>query len=158
MLTLLTQIFQENQQPTPNIVYCLLTFSLFTSKVNVYPMKSRKSILNEMEIFYKEVEHKRKDQKTRLQTDQEFKQKKIFALNKNFNVDMFLTAVRGGKAFVAEQKLRELKKRVFRLKAMEKRLSKKQNLYEIIKNSVENMNSLPSANISKHQMRLKTIH
>ena len=158
MLTLLTQIFHENQQPTPNIVYCLLTFSLFTSKVNVYPMKSRKSILNEMEIFYKEVEHKRKDQKTRLQTDQEFKQKKIFALNKNFNVDMFLTAVRGGKAFVAEQKLRELKKRVFRLKAMEKRLSKKQNLYEIIKNSVENMNSLPSANISKHQMRLKTIH
>ena len=121
-------------------------------------MKSRKSILNEMEIFYKEVEHKRKDQKTRLQTDQEFKQKKIFALNKNFNVDMFLTAVRGGKAFVAEQKLRELKKRVFRLKAMGKRLSKKQNLYEIIKNSVENMNSLPSANISKHQMRLKTIH
>ena len=108
-----------------------------------------------MEIFYKEVKHKGKDQKTRLQTDQEFKQKKIFSLNKKFNVDMFLTAVRGGKAFVAEQKLRELKKRIFRLKAMEKRLSKKQNLYEIIKNSVENLNSLTSAKISKHQMRQK---
>ena len=38
---------------------------------------------------------------------------------------MFLTAVRGGKSFAAEQKLRELKK-IFKLKAIEKRLSKKQ--------------------------------
>ena len=45
----------------------------------------------------------------------EFKQKKIFALNKKYNVDMFSTAVRGGKAFAAEQKLRELKKRLSRL-------------------------------------------
>ena len=125
--------------------YCLLFVDLFTSKVYVYPMKSRKSILNKMEIFYKEVEGKRKGQKTRLQTDQEFKQKKIFDLNKKYNVDMFLTVVRGGKAFAAEQKLRELKKRIFRLKAMKKRLSKKPNPYEIIKKSVDNMNSLPSA-------------
>ena len=34
-----------------------------------------------MEIFYEEVEGKRKGQKTRLETDQEFKQKKIFDLN-----------------------------------------------------------------------------
>ena len=46
--------------------YCLLFVDLFTSKVYVYPMKSRKSILNKMEIFYKEVEGKRKGQKTRL--------------------------------------------------------------------------------------------
>ena len=57
----------------------------------------------------KKVEGKRKGQKTRLQTDQEFKQNKIFDLNKKFNVNMFLTPVRGGKAFAAEQKLRELK-------------------------------------------------
>ena len=97
-----------------------------------------------MEIFYKEVEGKRKGQKIRLQTDQEFKQKKIFDLNKKFNVDMFSTAVKGGNAFAAEQKLRELSKRISRLKAMEKMPSKKQNLYEIIKRFVENMNSLPS--------------
>ena len=88
-------------------------------------MKSRKSTLNKMEIFHKEVEGKRTGQKTRLQTTQEFKQNKIFDLNKKFNVDMFSTAFRGGKAFAAEQKLRELKKRIFRLKAMEKRLLKK---------------------------------
>ena len=68
--------------------YCLLFVDLFTSKVYVYPMKSRKSILNKMEIFYKEVEDKGKGQKTRLQTNQEFKQKKIFDLNKKYNVDM----------------------------------------------------------------------
>ena len=62
-----------------------------------------------MKIFYKEVEGKRKGQKTRLQTYQEFKQRKIYDLNKKYNVDMFSTAVRGGKAFAAEQKLRELK-------------------------------------------------
>ena len=90
--------------------YCLLFVDLLTSKVYVYAMKSRKSILNKIEIFYKEVEGKRKGQKTRLQTDQEFKQKKIFDLNKKYNVDIFLTVVRGGKAFAAEQKLRELKK------------------------------------------------
>ena len=33
---------------------------------------------------------------------------------------MFSTAVRGGKVFAAEQKLRELKKRIARLKGMEK--------------------------------------
>ena len=37
---------------------------------------------------------------------------------------MFSAAVRGGKAFAAEQKLKEVKKTIFRLKAMEKRLSK----------------------------------
>ena len=59
---------------------------------------------------------------------------------------MFSTVVRGGKAFSAKQKLTELETRIFRLKAMEKRLSKKSNSYELIKNSVENINSLPSKN------------
>ena len=72
------------------------------------------------------------------------KQKKIFDLNKKYNVDIFSAAVRGGKAFSVEQKLRELKKRIFRPKAMEISLSKKQILFEMIKKVVENMNSLPS--------------
>ena len=65
-------------------------------------MKSTKSILNKIEIFYKVVENKRKGQKIRLQTDEGLL-KKIFDLNKNNNVDMFSTAVRGGKAFAAEK-------------------------------------------------------
>ena len=46
----------------------------------------------------------------RLQTDQEFKQRKIFELNKKFNVEMYSTNSRGGKAFAAEKIIRELKK------------------------------------------------
>ena len=38
---------------------------------------------------------------------------------------MFSTAVRGSKAFAAEQKIRELKKRIFRFKSLENKLSKK---------------------------------
>ena len=71
--------------------YCLLFVDLFTSNVYVYPMKPRKFITKKMEIFYKEVEEKRKGQKTRLQTDQEFRQKKIFELNKKYNTDVFYT-------------------------------------------------------------------
>ena len=82
-----------------NPKYCSLFVDLFTSKVYVYPMKMRKSIASKMEIFYKEIEAKRKGQKARLQTDHEFKPKKIFDLTKKYNVNMFFTAVRGGKAF-----------------------------------------------------------
>ena len=83
--------------------YCLLFVDLFTSKVYVYPIKLRKSILNQMENFYKDVENKIKGWKMRLPTDQEFKQRKFFDLNKKYNINMFSTAVRGGKAFAAEQ-------------------------------------------------------
>ena len=85
--------------------YCLLLVDLFTSKVYVYGMKNRSLIPLKLEKFYKEVANKRKNKKMRVQTDLQFKQKKIFALNKKYNVDMFSTAVRGGKAFAAEQKL-----------------------------------------------------
>ena len=46
-------------------------------------MKLRKSVLNKIEIFYKDVGNKRKGQKMRLQTEQGFKQRKFFDLNKN---------------------------------------------------------------------------
>ena len=91
--------------------YFLLFVDLFTSKVYVYLMKFRKSIANKIEIFYTEVEEKRRGQKTRIQTDQEFKQNKTFELNKKYNIDIFSTAVRGGKAFAAEQKLSKLRKK-----------------------------------------------
>ena len=45
-----------------------------------------------------------------LQTDLEFKQNQIRKLNDEFNVDMLHTKVRGGKAFAAEEKIRDFKK------------------------------------------------
>ena len=82
----------------------------------------------------------------RLQTDLEFKQKKIFDLNKKYNVEMFSTAVRGGKVFAAEQKLRELKKRVSRLIALQKNSKVKLKSPDLmIQKAVKNMFSLPTA-------------
>ena len=43
----------------------------------------------------------------RLQTDLEFNQNQIKKLNIDFNVEMFHMKVRGGKAFAAEQRIRE---------------------------------------------------
>ena len=48
----------------------------------------------------------------RLQVDNEFQQVKIKDMNDENNVEMFTTSVRGGKAFAAEQKIRELKTRI----------------------------------------------
>ena len=45
-----------------------------------------------------------------MQVDQEFQKNEIKELNKRYNVRMFFTKIRGGKAFAAEQKIRELKK------------------------------------------------
>ena len=76
----------------------------------------------------------------RLQVDNEFQQVKIKDLNEQSNVEMFPIAVRRGKAFTAEQKIRELKSRVAKLNALKMKVtSTKINL-----SSAENMNSAVS--------------
>ena len=72
----------------------------------------------------------------RLQIDNEFQQVKIKSLNDENNVEMFTSSVRGGKAFVAEQKLRELKARVSKLNTQKLRIA----LTKIVQNSALNMN------------------
>ena len=53
-----------------------------------------------------------------LQVGNEFQQVKIKDLNEQNNVEIFTTAVRGGKAFTAEQKMRELKSRIVKINAL----------------------------------------
>ena len=89
--------------------YCLLIVDLFTSKIYVYPMKKRHLLAKKMNLFYNDIEQKRTG-KMKLQTDLEFNQNQIKTLNKKFNVHMFHTKIRGGKAFAVEQKIREFKK------------------------------------------------
>ena len=97
--------------------YALVCVDLFTSKVYVYTLKTKNNLFKKMEEFYKEIDGKRKrNEKMRLQVDLEFQQNKIKELNKKYNVDMFSTKTRGGKAFAAEQKIREFKKILFRIK------------------------------------------
>ena len=100
--------------------YALLAVDLFTSKTYVYPMKSRKLLARKLQLFYDEIEPKR-DGKMTLQTDLEFKQNAIKKLNNEFNVEMFHSKVRGGKAFAAEQKIREFKKLLLKSKRFFKR-------------------------------------
>ena len=91
--------------------YCLLIVDLFTSKIYVYPMKNWSLVAKKLNLFYKDIKSKRMG-KMGLQMDLEFNQNHIKKLNNNFNVEMFQTKVRGGKAFAAEQKIRELKKKL----------------------------------------------
>ena len=83
-------------------------------------MRSRRQIRQKLEQFYNEIKEKRKSKKMKLQVDQEFQQLKIKDLNKQHNVEMFSISLRGGNAFAAEQKIRELKKRIARLNAQKK--------------------------------------
>ena len=80
-------------------------------------MKSRKKILQKVGLFYDDVRNKRKGKGMRLQVDNKVQQVKIKDLNDINNVEMFTFAVRGGKAFPAEQKIRELKTRIAKINA-----------------------------------------
>ena len=75
-----------------------------------------------------------------LQMDLEFNQNKIKQLNKKFDVDMFHTKVRGGKAFAAEQKTREFKKILLRSKRFERSKKNRIRPNQLIKNAAQNMN------------------
>ena len=125
--------------------YALLCVDLFTSKIYVYTMRKRSNLVNKLETFYKEIESKRsKNEKMRLQTDQEFQQNEIKKLNLKYNVEMFSTRIRGGKAFAAEQKIRELKKIIVKTKNTYKLSKKKINSKKIIQKAVENLNKTNS--------------
>ena len=76
----------------------------------------------------------------RLQTDLKFQKNEIKKLNKKYNFDIFSTRVRGGKAFAAEQKIREFKKLLLETKALYKKSKKQIKPNEMIKKVTVNMN------------------
>ena len=126
--------------------YALLCVDLFSSKVYVYTMRTKNNLPKKMEEFYQEIDVKRvQNEKMRLQVDLEFQQNKIKALNQKYNVEMFSSKNRGGKAYAAEQKIREFKKILFRIKTRYKRLKKRLNSAQLIKKAVQNMNNVKSS-------------
>ena len=60
-----------------------------------------------------------------LQTDQELQRNEIKILNSKFNLQMFSMRIRDGKAFAVEQKIRELKKLLFKSKRIQRKSSSK---------------------------------
>ena len=90
-------------------------------------MRSWNQILQKMKLVYDEIKNKRKNKTMRLQVDHEFQQVKIKDLNYQNNVEIITTFVRGGKAFAAEQKIRELKSRISKLNSQKLKLSNQNN-------------------------------
>ena len=133
--------------------YVLVLVDLFSSKIYTFPMRSRKQIREILEQFYEQVKSKRKGKKMKLQVDQEFQQVRIKDLNKQNNVEMFSTSPRGGKAFAAEQKIRELKTRISKLKGQKLKITPK----KIIEISTENMNIQPAKNMVFCLKKLKAV-
>ena len=116
-------------------------------------MKKRSLLAKKIKLFYKDIEQKRAG-RMHLQTDLEFKQNQILKLNDKFIVEMFHTWLRGGKAFAAEQKIREFKKILLRSKRFEKQRGKRIKLNDLIRKAAQNMNETFSA---KYQLAPETI-
>ena len=116
-------------------------------------MKNRSLLLKKLRLFYQDIDKKRTG-RMRLQTDLEFKQNQILKLNDEFNVEMFHTRLRGGKAFAAEQKIREFKKLLLRSKRLEKQIGKRIKPNDLIRKAAENMNETIS---TKYQLAPETI-
>ena len=132
----------------------LVIVGLFLSKIYTYSMKSWKQILRKLRLFYGDVRHKRKGKKMRLQVDNEFQQVKIKDLNGENNVEMFTSSVRGGKAFAAAQKIRELKTRIAKINAQKLKISPS----KIIQNSTLNMNLVKSSKMVYLLRKLNVAH
>ena len=131
-------------RPAVDTKFFLLFVDLFTSKIYTYSMKKINLLAKKMELFCNGIKKKRLG-KMRLQANQEFKQRNIEELNKKFNAEMYSTHLRGGKAFAAEQKIRELKKLFLRSKHIEKFKGKHIKPYELIKKATFNLNNTKSA-------------
>ena len=102
-------------------------------------MKNRSLLAKKSNLFYNNIKQKRTG-KMCMKTDLEFNQNQIKKLNKDFNVEMFHTKLRGGKAFAAEQKVREFKKILLRNKRFEKLEKRKIKPNELLKKTAQNMN------------------
>ena len=114
-------------------------------------MKNRSLLAKKLKIFFEDIEPEMTG-KMHLQTDLEFKQNQIKNVNDEFNVDMFHTKVHGGKAFAAEQKIREFKKILLRSKRFEKISNKRIRPNELIKKAAQKMNQLAPETIEKRNL------
>ena len=56
--------------------YCPVAVDVYSSKIYAYPMKQKDLLTKNLQLFYKDIQSKRKNNKMRLQVDQEF-QKRI---------------------------------------------------------------------------------
>ena len=118
-------------------------------------MKSRKQIRQKLEQFYRDVRRKRKGKKMKLQVDQEFQQVTIKDLNDLNNAEIFSASIRGGKAFAAEQKIRELKTRIAKLASKKMKISQKKKIEMLTANI--NIQSSEKYSFSPEEVETKAL-
>ena len=87
-----------------------------------------------------------KNERIRLQTDLEFQQNEIKTLNEKYNMEIFSSRVLWRKADGAEQKIRELKRLLFKSKEAHKAISTSTrfNPERLIRKATGNMNIIQS--------------
>ena len=88
--------------------YFLLLVNLFNSKICVYPMKNRNLLAKKLELFYTDIQPKRKG-KMRLQTDLEYIKIKLNNSIKNLMLKCFIRNFVEGKILLQNKKLENLK-------------------------------------------------
>ena len=91
-----------------------------------------------------------------MQVNNEFQQVKIKDLNDENNVEMFMSTVRDGKAFAAEQKIRELKSRIAKLTGLKTKITPT----KMILTTADNMNSIINEKyvLSLNEMKKNLCH
>ena len=109
-------------------------------------MKKRSLLAKRMDQFYEEIQTKRdSEEQMMIQKDLEFRQREIQKLNQKYNIFMFHTKTRGGKAFAAKQKIREFEKILQKSKRMHKFTSTKRiEPKKLIPREANNLNSIAS--------------
>ena len=109
-------------------------------------MKKRSLLAKRMDQFYEEIQTKRdSEEQMMIQKDLEFRQREIQKLNQKYNILMFHTKTRGGKAFAAKQKIREFEKILQKSKRMHKFTSTKRiEPKKLIPRAANNLNSIAS--------------
>ena len=129
--------------------YALLLVDIFTSHIWTYPMKTKSQLADKIKIFYENVWSN--DQKYKyegsternLQTDMEFKQHKIYALNKMYNVNMYSSKTSQGHAFAAEERIKALKTglTIYLSKAKSNKGLQTKNKYKILHDITQYLNN-----------------
>ena len=115
-------------------------------------MKSKNVLSKKLALFYRDIQQKieqvAKNAKMRLQKDLELVQNEIKKINKKY-IEMFSSRVHGGKAYSAEQKIREFKKLLFKSKRVHRATSNKR-FEKLIRLAVKNMNNIRSQKYVMH--------
>ena len=135
--------------------YALLIVDLSHQRFMFIQCVLENNCLKHLKKLYDEVQEKEKKKNMRLQVENEFQQVKI----KDLNVTVFMTNIRGRKAFAVKQNIRELKTRISMLKAISDKNKAQIPPKYIIKQSVENMNNVRSEkyNISPNEIKKRSL-